>query len=138
MMNIPKRTEELVEEYNSSTRMSSWILAGLDEDSQKLLSAVQQLSKNHSDLATWHDACSQLQPDSPLAYLIHPGHEEAAGLHRTAGQVLEQMVAGKVSPEIYQDRARKAHAMTIDNFKRMPQSINWELLAQAMNSRRLK
>ena len=114
MMNIPKRTEELVEEYNSSTRMSSWILAGLDEDSQKLLSAVQQLSKNHSDLATWHDACSQLQPDSPLAYLIHPGHEEAAGLHRTAGQALEQMLAGKVSPEIYQDRGRKAHALTLE------------------------
>jgi len=123
MMNIPKRTEELVEEYNYSTRMSSWILAGLDKKSQELLSAVQQLKKAHSDLNIWHTACSEIQPDSPLSYLIHPGHPEAARLHRVAGLVMDDMVAGKSSPEDYQNQARKAHALTQEIHRQIQKNV---------------
>jgi len=119
MMSIPKRTEELVEEYNFSKRMSTWILAGLEEDTKKLLGAVQELKKHHSDLDTWHTAASQIEADSSLSYLIHPGHERAAGLHRVANQALQEMISSgdpsKVSE--YQNKARQAHNMTLEIHK---------------------
>lgn len=137
-MNIPKRTEELVEEYNYSTRMSSWILAGLEKDTKTLLGAIQQLKKHHSDLATWHSASSLLTPDSPLSYLIHPGHPEAARLHTIAGQALDQMTAGNLNPESYQGHARKAHALTLEIHKQIQKNAPTDQLGVTGSGDELK